>query len=307
MTSSPRASSRPGARRLAGDRSRARPRRRPGRRRPRAPPPAGVSVVVDYRELGGSTVTACAADGGGKSAAAIFASVGVRITYATRQPGFVCRVNGVPDERPVRQHLPRRRLLGAVVGRRHDRRRGPTPPRRGRPDRARRRARSAGPGSRTGRRAAACRPAVAPPVAPHADPDAAVADLVARRPRRPPRPRPSPSARRRGRSAGGGSAGVQPGVESGPGGGRRHGGSGGVRRRPSAGLRVAAVGVSPTALAERPRPSRPLALSLPETQDDASESGPARPARRTPATLGRGVSRRLRRQRRRRGRARPRL
>ena len=60
----------------------------------------GVSVVVDYRELGGSTVTACAADGGGKSAAAIFASVGVSLTYATRQPGFVCRVNGVPTSDP---------------------------------------------------------------------------------------------------------------------------------------------------------------------------------------------------------------
>ena len=60
----------------------------------------GVSVVVDYRELGGSTVTACAPDGGGKSAAAIFESVGVTISYATRQPGFVCRVNGVPTSDP---------------------------------------------------------------------------------------------------------------------------------------------------------------------------------------------------------------
>ena len=60
----------------------------------------GVSVVVDYRELGGGTVTACAPDGGGRSAAAIFASVGVGITYATRQPGFVCRVNGVPTSDP---------------------------------------------------------------------------------------------------------------------------------------------------------------------------------------------------------------
>lgn len=60
----------------------------------------GVSVVVDYRELGGGTVTACAPDGGGKSAAAIFDSVGVSLTYATRQPGFVCRVNGVPASDP---------------------------------------------------------------------------------------------------------------------------------------------------------------------------------------------------------------
>lgn len=60
----------------------------------------GVSVVVDYRELGGSTVTACSPDGGGKSAAAIFASVGVSLSYATRQPGFVCRVNDAPASDP---------------------------------------------------------------------------------------------------------------------------------------------------------------------------------------------------------------
>lgn len=62
--------------------------------------PGAVSVVVDYRELGGSTVTACAPDGGGKSATAVFASVGVDISYATRQPGFVCRVSGVPASDP---------------------------------------------------------------------------------------------------------------------------------------------------------------------------------------------------------------
>ncbi len=60
----------------------------------------GVSVVVDYRELGGSTVMACAPDGGGKSASAVFDSVGVTISYATRQPGFVCRVNSVPASDP---------------------------------------------------------------------------------------------------------------------------------------------------------------------------------------------------------------
>ncbi|CAM3547268.1 hypothetical protein NOZE110980_03610 [Nocardioides zeicaulis] len=57
-------------------------------------------MVVDYRELGGSTATACATDGGGESAAAVFASVGVDLTYAARQPGFVCRVEGVPTSDP---------------------------------------------------------------------------------------------------------------------------------------------------------------------------------------------------------------
>lgn len=60
----------------------------------------GVSVVVDYRELGGGVVTACAADGGGKSATAIFASAGVSLAYAQRSPGFVCKVNGRPESEP---------------------------------------------------------------------------------------------------------------------------------------------------------------------------------------------------------------
>lgn len=60
----------------------------------------GVSVVVDYREIGGSTVTGCAPNGGGKSAAAIFAEAGVALSYATRQPGFVCKVNGAPASEP---------------------------------------------------------------------------------------------------------------------------------------------------------------------------------------------------------------
>lgn len=60
----------------------------------------GVSVVVDFRELGGAMVTSCVSDGGGKSAAAIFAAAGVSISYATRQPGFVCRVNGAPASDP---------------------------------------------------------------------------------------------------------------------------------------------------------------------------------------------------------------
>lgn len=66
----------------------------------------GVSVVVDFRELGGSTIAACAADGGGKSATAIFASVGVELTEAQRAPGFVCRVNGVPLSDPCQNASP---------------------------------------------------------------------------------------------------------------------------------------------------------------------------------------------------------
>jgi hypothetical protein len=57
---------------------------------------AGVSVVVDFHELGGGAQTACVADGGGKSGTALFSSAGFGLTYVQRQPGFVCRVNGVP-------------------------------------------------------------------------------------------------------------------------------------------------------------------------------------------------------------------
>jgi hypothetical protein len=60
----------------------------------------GVSVVVDHRELGGGIATGCAASSGGHSAAAASGAAGVTLTYATRQPGFVCRVNGVPASEP---------------------------------------------------------------------------------------------------------------------------------------------------------------------------------------------------------------
>ncbi|RYB95281.1 hypothetical protein EUA93_13605 [Nocardioides oleivorans] len=66
----------------------------------------GVSVVVDFRELGGGVITGCAADGGGKSAAAIFQSVGITLTYAQQSPGFVCRVNGAPAADPCRNTSP---------------------------------------------------------------------------------------------------------------------------------------------------------------------------------------------------------
>ena len=86
----------------------------------------GVSVVVDYRELGGSTVTACAPDGGGKSATAIFASVGVQLTYATRQPGFVCRVNGQPASDPCVNASPANAYWGLWWADGSRPRRGPT-------------------------------------------------------------------------------------------------------------------------------------------------------------------------------------
>ena len=60
----------------------------------------GVSVVVDFHELGGGVQTACIADGGGKVASTLFPAAGYALTYAQRQPGFVCRVGGAPASDP---------------------------------------------------------------------------------------------------------------------------------------------------------------------------------------------------------------
>ncbi|CAB4728182.1 unannotated protein [freshwater metagenome] len=61
---------------------------------------SGVSVVVDPNSLGGSVATSCVADGGGDTASALFAAAGHSLTYAQRQPGFVCRVDGAPADDP---------------------------------------------------------------------------------------------------------------------------------------------------------------------------------------------------------------
>lgn len=63
-------------------------------------PGSGVSVVVDPNSLGGSVATSCVADGGGDTASSLFAAAGHALTYAQRQPGFVCRVDGAPADDP---------------------------------------------------------------------------------------------------------------------------------------------------------------------------------------------------------------
>lgn len=60
----------------------------------------GVTVVVDFNGLGGGVHQVCLAGGGGKSAASLFPSAGFPLSYATRMPGYVCRVNGVPASDP---------------------------------------------------------------------------------------------------------------------------------------------------------------------------------------------------------------
>src|SRR5580765_1111484 len=60
----------------------------------------GVTVVVDFHQLGGGVQAACDANGGGKIAATQLTGVGHQLTYVQSQPGFVCRVDGAPSSDP---------------------------------------------------------------------------------------------------------------------------------------------------------------------------------------------------------------
>lgn len=60
----------------------------------------GVTVVVDPHQLGGAVQATCDPAGAGKSAASLFPDNGFALTYAQRQPGFVCRINGAPSSDP---------------------------------------------------------------------------------------------------------------------------------------------------------------------------------------------------------------
>jgi energy-coupling factor transport system permease protein len=46
------------------------------------------------------------ADGGGRTASTLFGNAGFQLSYAQRQPGFVCRVNGVPASDPCQNTAP---------------------------------------------------------------------------------------------------------------------------------------------------------------------------------------------------------
>ena len=61
---------------------------------------SGVSVVVDFHQLGGLQ-TACDAGGAGSYAAAQFTDVGHTLTYVQNEP-FVCQVDGAPSTQCVR-------------------------------------------------------------------------------------------------------------------------------------------------------------------------------------------------------------
>ena len=60
----------------------------------------GVTVVVDFHQLGGGARATCDLSGAGKNALTQLTDVGYKLTYAQRQPGFVCRVDGAPASDP---------------------------------------------------------------------------------------------------------------------------------------------------------------------------------------------------------------
>jgi len=57
----------------------------------------GVSVVVDFHQLGGGLHEVCDPDGGGRLASRLFSDNGFTLAYVQRQPGFVCQVSGEPE------------------------------------------------------------------------------------------------------------------------------------------------------------------------------------------------------------------
>lgn len=61
------------------------------------PGATGVTVVVDFHQLGGGVKSGCAASGGGKAASVSIPAAGFPLTYVQRSPGFVCRVSGSPS------------------------------------------------------------------------------------------------------------------------------------------------------------------------------------------------------------------
>lgn len=57
---------------------------------------SGVTVVVDFSRIGGGTAVRCA-PGDPDSGLAALAAVGFSYEFVPGQPGFVCRIDGLPD------------------------------------------------------------------------------------------------------------------------------------------------------------------------------------------------------------------
>ena len=77
---------------------------------------SGVTVVVDFRSLGGGVQTGCA-PGDPASGTAALTAAGFGYTFASRQPGFVCRINGKPSSDPCVNTSPTTAYWGYWHGR----------------------------------------------------------------------------------------------------------------------------------------------------------------------------------------------
>jgi hypothetical protein len=59
---------------------------------------SGVTVLVDFKQLGGGVQGTCVAGGAGQSPASLFPRAGFPVDYVQKEPGFVCRVSGLPGQ-----------------------------------------------------------------------------------------------------------------------------------------------------------------------------------------------------------------
>ena len=64
------------------------------------PGTAGVTVVVEFHELGRGSAQTCVADGGGHTTDRLLKDAGYALDYVQRFPGFVCRIDGTPADDP---------------------------------------------------------------------------------------------------------------------------------------------------------------------------------------------------------------
>jgi hypothetical protein len=61
---------------------------------------SGVTVVVDFHQLGGGVQTFCDAKGAGENGAKQFANAHHDLTWVHQEQGFVCQVDGLPADQP---------------------------------------------------------------------------------------------------------------------------------------------------------------------------------------------------------------
>jgi hypothetical protein len=60
----------------------------------------GVAVLAEFHQLDHPDVRVCEEQGTGSDAARLFRAAGLALTDVQRQPGFVCRVDGLPADDP---------------------------------------------------------------------------------------------------------------------------------------------------------------------------------------------------------------